>query len=126
MAMQPGQGRGAAPLRPYLPGTHGTLVDPEIQPQPTSPGRQGDRRDHREPVMSLPTVLDGGLPARRPGAAHPRVKPEAASVQKDDAPPILAGFLGLRPALAPPAPDGCFLAFPSPLLRFLGAPAQVS
>jgi hypothetical protein len=75
----------------FLPA-HVALMDLENKPDPTSQGGYRERRDNRESVMTVPTVLDGCLPLGRLAAAYDRLEHKAAFVEKDDAPSMSAGF----------------------------------
>ncbi len=52
--------------------------------------RDSNRRDSREPVVSVPTVQDRCLAAWRPGAANQRLEHKAALVRKNHATPGFA------------------------------------
>jgi hypothetical protein len=55
--------------------------DHEVQTDPPPLRRDREYADHREPVMSVPTVKDRRVPSRRPGASHQRLEHEAALIK---------------------------------------------
>jgi len=61
------------------------IVDLKVKPQAFALGRDGEGRDGRKTVMSVPTLVDGGVSSGSPRAAEHRLKHKAAFVNKDDA-----------------------------------------
>lgn len=56
----------------------------EIKPQASAYRRNGNRRDGREPIPTVPTVVNGSLATRSPGAPHHRLKHKPAFIRKND------------------------------------------
>lgn len=66
----------------------------KIQPQMSPPGRNGDCRNDRQPVSSIPTVMNGCLPSGSPCSANHWLEHKAAFIRKNDImPPFLSLFL---------------------------------
>ena len=71
-------------------------MDAKIQSQPPPHRQHGERRNDRQTVVAIPTVLNRRLTTRRPGAAHHRLEQKTAFVDQDDAPTPSAGFFLIR------------------------------
>jgi len=74
----------------------------KIKPQPPTLGRDGNSRDNREPIMVVPTVLDGRLTCRSPRSATYQLQHKAAFIWKNDAISLLTRFFlyAANPAIA--------------------------
>jgi len=55
----------------------------EVQSQPATLRRNGNGRNDREPIASIPTVVDRCLPLRGPRATHRGLQQEAAFIGKN-------------------------------------------
>ncbi len=56
----------------------------EVQPDASTPGRNGDARDHRDAIMPVAMMNEGRLTARSPGLSHRGDQEEARLVDEDD------------------------------------------
>lgn len=72
------------------------IVYLKVQAKPTVEGSQRYRRDNRQAVVPIPTVLDWRLTLRCPRAAHRWLQHEATFVYENDTPPLLTGFFLTR------------------------------
>ena len=59
-------------------------VTPEVQAGASTPGSNGDARNHGDAIMPVAMMNDGGLAARSPGLSHRGNQEEARLVDEDD------------------------------------------
>lgn len=87
----------------------------EVKSQTSADRRNGDRRDRREPIPTIPTVVDRCLPSRSPSPPYHRLKHKPAFIRKNDG---FTAFSGVFLSAA-----SRFLAMPRWLLRRVREPA---
>ncbi len=67
---------------PAVPDVRGVAL--EVQADATTPGSNGDARNHRDAIMPVAMINDGRLTARSPGLSHRGDQEEARLVDEDD------------------------------------------
>ena len=67
-------------------------VDGKVQPQPSALGRNGESRNSRETIASIPTIVDGRLALRSPGSSHDRLEHKAGFVNENNATAVSSRF----------------------------------
>ncbi len=71
--------------RLHLVSTDVVIVNLEVQSKPATLWRDGDRRNDRQTVVPIPTIVDWRVASRSPGSTHHRLEHEAAFIDKNDA-----------------------------------------
>src|SRR5215475_3836792 len=66
--------------------------DRKIESQTLTHGRDRDGAGHREAVVTVPAVMDRGLPLRGPGAALRGLQHEATLIDQDKGAALTLGF----------------------------------
>ncbi len=99
-------------------------MNPKVEPQAASHRRYGDPCDHRQTVVTVPTVLERCLSFGGPRATHNGLEQIAALVYQHDRLAIVAGLFNLGPTLGAPRGNGFLIPLPRPALRLLGTPAH--
>lgn len=64
----------------------------KIESHTLTHGRDGEGAGHCEAIVAVPTVLDGGVPLRCPGAAHGRLHHETSLSKKNNRTALTPGF----------------------------------
>lgn len=65
----------------------------KIESQALAEWGDSDSPGDREPVVAVPTVMNGGLPLGGPRAAHHGLQHEAGLIDKDEGAALTPGFL---------------------------------
>ena len=68
------------------------LGDGKIEAQALAHGRDGDRAGDGEAVVTLPTIMNGGVPLGCPRAAHRGLEHEATLIDEDYGAVLTPGF----------------------------------
>ena len=96
--------------------------DGKLQPHALTHRRAGDGAGHREAVVTVPTIMDGGFALGCPRPTDRGLEHAATLIKKDNSPALTPGFFEPGLDVRRPAGHGLLIALARTARRLLWAP----